>query len=171
MGRRKHDDGAPVPAELEELIEEITVDAYGDDEQLWAFLQAFEANVHTPFDGFVIGEPISVIAFDYDGNERRGLTFRCRREDGSEHVVAASDVAVPQQSVGARYIAAYRKWLGLEPVAPQTIAPAHRTRHHKATSADFNPGAPIELVALSVTETAKNGLPACVWRRGGHAIT
>jgi hypothetical protein len=27
---------------LDELIEEITVDAYGDDEKLWAFRQAFE---------------------------------------------------------------------------------------------------------------------------------
>ena len=28
--------------ELDELIEQITVDAYGEDEQLWAFRQAFE---------------------------------------------------------------------------------------------------------------------------------
>ena len=63
---------------LEELIEEITVDAYGEDEQLWAFLQAFEDNLTVPCDGFVIGEPVSVIAFDYDGNERRGITAQCR---------------------------------------------------------------------------------------------
>jgi hypothetical protein len=30
---------------LEKMIEEITIDAYGDDEQLWAFRQAFEDNV------------------------------------------------------------------------------------------------------------------------------
>ena len=30
---------------LDELIEEITVDANGEDEQLWAFRQAFEDNV------------------------------------------------------------------------------------------------------------------------------
>ena len=29
---------------IDKLIEEITVDAYGDDEQLWAFRQAFEDN-------------------------------------------------------------------------------------------------------------------------------
>ena len=70
---------------LDKLIEEITVDAYGDDEQLWAFRQAFEDDVALPVDGFVIGEPVSLIAMDYDGNERRGLTARCRREDGSEY--------------------------------------------------------------------------------------
>jgi hypothetical protein len=30
---------------LDKMIEEITVDAYGDDEQLWSFRQAFEDNV------------------------------------------------------------------------------------------------------------------------------
>jgi hypothetical protein len=43
---------------LDELIEEITIDAYGDDEQLWAFRQAFEDEVELPAEGFVIGEPV-----------------------------------------------------------------------------------------------------------------
>lgn len=33
---------------MDEMIEEITVDAYGDDEKLWAFRQAFEDNVELP---------------------------------------------------------------------------------------------------------------------------
>ena len=41
---------------LDKLIEEITVDASGDDDQLWAFLQAFENDMALPADGFVIGE-------------------------------------------------------------------------------------------------------------------
>ena len=80
---------------LDELIEDITVDAYGDDEQLWAFRQAFEDEVSLPADGFVIGEPVAVVEIDYDGNERRGLTAKCRRADGSEHVVGATDRGVP----------------------------------------------------------------------------
>lgn len=36
--RRKHDDKKRT--DLDDLIEEITVDAYGDDEKLWAFRQA-----------------------------------------------------------------------------------------------------------------------------------
>jgi len=99
-------------AALDELIEEITVDAYGDDEQLWAFRQVIEDEVALPADGFVIGAPVSVVAFDYDGNTRRGLTAKCRREDGSVHVVAASEVTFPERSIGARYVAAYRQFLG-----------------------------------------------------------
>ena len=139
---------------LDELIEEITVDAYGDDEKLWAFRQAFEDDVTLPADGFVIGEPVSVVEVDYDGNERRGLTAKCFREDGSEHVVTASDVVFPQGSSGARYVAAYRKWLGLEPYPLRTPAPSRRKRQHKAKADDLDLSGPVELVALSVKERA-----------------
>ena len=56
MNPRKNSNN--VPAALDRLIDEITVDAYGDDEQLWAFRQAFEDDVNLPADGFVIGEPV-----------------------------------------------------------------------------------------------------------------
>jgi hypothetical protein len=117
---------------LDEMIAAITVDAYGDDEQLWAFRQAFEDDVALPADGFVIGEPVSVIAVDYDGNERRGLTARCRRENGSEYLIAVSDVVLPQTSVGANYIAAYRRWLNLDPYLTETQKLSRRGRQHKA---------------------------------------
>ena len=152
MSRATHDDRDL--ALLDELIDEITVDAYGDDEQLWAFRQAFEENVAVPCDGFVTGEPVSVIEFDYAGNQRRGLTARCRREDGCEHVVAASEVVLPRRSGGARHVAAYRKWLGLEPFPPEIAARARRRRQHKATSTDIDLRGPVELVALSVKEGA-----------------
>ncbi|MDZ7761681.1 MAG: hypothetical protein U5L00_15670 [Desulfovermiculus sp.] len=71
---------------LDVMIAEITVDAYGDDEQLWAFHQAIEDNVALPADGFVIGEPVSVISVDYDDNYRRGLTARCRLL-GSDRII------------------------------------------------------------------------------------
>ena len=109
-GKRKNEIAA-----LDKLINEITVDAYGDVEELWAFRQVFEDDVILPADGFVIGEPVSVVEIDYDGNERRGLTAKFRREDDSEYVVAASDVVFPKGSSGSLLIAAYRRWLGLEP--------------------------------------------------------
>ncbi len=152
MGRGSHREKDL--AALDELIEEITVDAYGDDEQLWAFRQAFEDDVTLPADGFVIGEPVSVVEIDYDGNERRGLTAKCRREDGSEHVVAATEGVLPGGSSGARQIAAYRKWLSLDPYPAGGPAPSRRKRQHKATADDFDLSGPVELVALSVKERA-----------------
>jgi len=78
-------------AYLGELIDEITTDANGEAEQLWAFRQAFEDNVAVPCEASVVGQPVQVLRFDYDGNERRGLTAVCRRADGTKHVVAASE--------------------------------------------------------------------------------
>jgi len=139
---------------LDKMIEEITVDAYGDDEQLWAFRQAFEDNVDLPADGFVIGEPVLVIEVDYDGNERRGLTARCRREDGSEYVVALFDVVLPQVSAGARHIAAYRRGLNLDPYPAETQKPSRCSRQHKAAAGDLDLSKPVELVALTVKKRA-----------------
>lgn len=153
MSTRSPKEGKKLEA-LDRLVEEITVDAYGDDEQLWAFRQAFEDDVALPADGFVIGVPVSVIAIDYDGNERRGLTAKCRREDGSEYVMAVSDVVLPQASPGARYIAAYRRWLNLDPFPVETKKPSRRGRQHKVTGDDLDLSKPVELVALAVTDRA-----------------
>jgi hypothetical protein len=152
MGRAGRDD--KTLADLDELIGRIIADACGDDEKLWAFRQAFEDEVPLPSDGFVIGEPVSVTEIDYDGNERRGLTARCRREDGAEHVVAAADVVFPQGSRGARHVAAYRKWLGLDSYPPEIPGAPRRTRQHKATADDLDLSRPVELIALAVKERA-----------------
>jgi hypothetical protein len=117
-----------------------------------AFRQAFEDDVPIAADAFVIGEPVSVIAIDYDGNERRGLTARCRREDGSEHVVAAPDLEFPQGSSGAWYLAAYRKWLGLAPHPASIPIPPSPKHRHKASADDLNLDEQIELVILTVKE-------------------
>ena len=151
MSTRSHKESKELEA-LDRLVEEITVDAYGDDEQLWAFGQAFEDDVALPADGFVIGEPVSVIAVDYDGNERRGLTANCRREDGSEYVIAVSEVVFPQASAGARYIAAYRRWLNLDPYPVETKKPSRSGRQHKVADDDIDLSKPVELIALSVME-------------------
>jgi hypothetical protein len=109
--------------ELDALIYEVIVDANAEDEQLWAFRQAFEDALSLPADGFVIGEPVAVITFDYDGNERRGLIARCRREDGPEHVVVAAEVAFPANTNLSRYLAAYRKWMASILIQPEVPHP------------------------------------------------
>ncbi len=144
---------------LDAVIEEIITDAYGDDEQLWAFHCAFEDGIELPCDAFVIGESVSVVEFDYDGNLRRGLVARCRREDGSEHRVSASEVVLAVQSDGGHLIAAYRKWSGLEPWPEQAAPPPRRKRQHKVAATDLDLNGPIELVVLSVKEKAARCRP------------
>lgn len=139
-------------AAVDDLVEQLTAGANGDDENLRAWHQALKDHVAVPCDGFVIGEPVSVVEFAYDGNLRRGLTARCRRQDGTTHVVAACDVVVPPRSVGGPYLAAYRRWLGLEPTASEAARHTRPRRQHKATAVDL--ANPVELVLLSVKDTA-----------------
>jgi len=141
------------PPELERLIEEIVVDTYDDDEQLWAFRQAFEDSVILPAEAFLVGEPVTVMEIDYDGNERRGLTARCRGEGGSEQVIAACDLFFAEGSTAARYLAAYRKWLGIEP-HPQGSLSKTRRRPQKATEDDIDMSRDVELIAIAVKGNA-----------------
>jgi hypothetical protein len=142
--------------EAQALLDEILADAGGDDEQLRALRHAFEEGVPLPADAFVIGEPVSVVAIDYDGNARRGLTATCRRADRSLHTVAACDVvfAAEADADGARHVAAYRMWLGLPPVVTPARHDPGRPRRHKAADEDLDLGAPLELVALAVKQSA-----------------
>lgn len=142
------------PEGTDDVLGEILTDAFGDDEQLWAFRQAFEDHVAMPADAFVVGEPVEVLEVDYDRNVRRGLTARCRREDGSVHVVAAAELSFVEGSAGARLAAAYHRWLGLDPATQSVAVPAHRPRRHKATADDIELDTPVELVVLAPKSNA-----------------
>ena len=126
---------------LDNDIQRIASNAQTDDEALRAWQRAFSERVALPCDGFVIGEPVSVVEFCYDGNPRRGLTARCRRADETTHVVAACDVVLPPGSAGADGLAAYRRWLGLEPFH-RSPRRGSRHRQHKVTAGRPRPREP-----------------------------
>jgi len=132
------------------LLDEILTDAYGEDEQLWAMAGAFGEAMELPVDGFVIGQPVSVLAIAYEGQPLRGLVARCRDERAAEHEIALADVAFGEGTPAALLAAAYRRWMGLEPL---TAVPS-AMRRHKAEPEDVEPGRPVELVVLGVKERA-----------------
>ncbi len=99
--------------DLDELIEEILTDANGVGEQLWAFLNAFAANIPARSRATLIGKPVFILKFDFDGNERRGLTAKIRDEDGTTYIVAAADLAIQGSKTAVDTLAAYRKWMGI----------------------------------------------------------
>ena len=137
-------------AELDGLIEKITTDANDEGEQLWAFRQAFEDNAAVPCAATVAGAPVEVLQFDYDGNHRRGLTAQCRGADGRKHVVAASELIIPLETQAGQLLAAYRKWMGVEPFLAGSRGAARR----KSAVATQDVGGLVELVVLSVKQNA-----------------
>ena len=138
---------------LDEIIDELTAEAHDDDERIWNFQQALQKHIWLPCDGFVIGEPVTVVKFNYDGNQRRAVTATCRRPDGREYEVAATEVLVPADMVGSQYLVAYRQWMGLEPsLSPER--PARDKAPHGDVAASIDLRGPIELIVLSVKQKA-----------------
>ena len=72
--------------EIDELLEEIMVDAYGDAEQLTSFEVAFEDAARFPFPARLLGQQVDVIKIEFEGNERRGLTALCRHGEERHRV-------------------------------------------------------------------------------------
>lgn len=142
-------------AQVDALLEEMLVDAHGDDEQLTALAQGIGDALGFPLDVHVVGEPLSLLAVDCGGNPRRGIVARCRREDGTEYGVSLADVELPQAAAGHLHVAAYCKWLGVEPAAPERGRSAKaKARKHKANDDDIDLSKPVDLIVLAVKKRA-----------------
>ena len=118
---------------VDELIGEITVDAYGLGEQLWSFRQAFEDTAQFPFEGRVVGVLIDVVAVEFDGDELGGLIAVCERSD-ERHTVALLDV-VPADSLSdatRALIDAYRRWARASPIPVADLD--HRTPRRESST-------------------------------------
>ena len=96
--------------DLDALIEEITVDAYDDDEQLMGFQNAFEEDANFPCQGTVVGEEVEVLSVSI-GDHRHELIATCERA-GRRYDVALMDIDLRADPATSRLLAAYRRWLG-----------------------------------------------------------
>lgn len=132
---------------IDELIEEILVDALGDYEQLCSFCQVFADDARFPFAGRVVGVDVEVMAVDFDGHERRGLLAVCRRE-GERHVVSLLDV-IPVGPLPLRtrqLLDAYGRWSGAGPlIVAEPVSVAIPWRYPRFVSVGPRPGAPLAL--------------------------
>jgi hypothetical protein len=95
--------------DLDSLIEEITVDCYGDDEALSAFEVAFDDEAGLPCPATVVGEQVQVISIGLrDG--RRELIAVCQRAE-RRYDLALLDVTIDADPALSRLLAAHRRWL------------------------------------------------------------
>lgn len=99
--------------ELDELIAEITVDCYDEDEQLSAFLVAFAHEIETPLEADLLDITVQVHSFDLHGSPG-ALIARCRH-GASTGEISLADLTFPPGTVAAWIHAAYRRFLLLEP--------------------------------------------------------
>ena len=135
-------------AELDRLVEEITTDTYGDDECYGAFLTVLEDELGKGCDARVMGEDVTIVGWEYDGNVRRGVTAKVRKQIGKVFEVAAWEVEVAEGMPGERSLAAYRRWLGMEPTKKT------KTDTVKGAERIGGLGEVIELAVLAVRDNA-----------------
>jgi len=98
-------------AALDALIEELTVDAYNDEEQLSGFLVGAEEALLRGQQATIAGVTVEVVSIDCGPDARTGLTARVLR-DKTSHEVALEDLAFAADSALGVVVAAYRRWQG-----------------------------------------------------------
>jgi hypothetical protein len=95
--------------DLDELLEDVLVDAYGEGEQLGAFECVF-AEAGLPVAAEVVGMACSLDRVVFDGDERRGL-IAVVTLDGRRQRLSLLDVVITDDShEAARLLAAFRRW-------------------------------------------------------------
>lgn len=102
------------PAELDTLIDELTVDCYNDEEQLIGLLTGAEEALVIGEIATIAGAEIRIIAVDCPSDVRRGLTAVCER-DGHRFELSLADIRFGDPSKLGRIAGAYRRWLGCNP--------------------------------------------------------
>jgi len=97
-------------ARLAAMIEEATVDAYGESEQTTGWYTMLEEHVALPFDTTVLGVVVKVTSLDLRGDN--DIVAICTR--GRERQpVRILDLPLPlPRPAGAEWIEAYRHWVG-----------------------------------------------------------
>ena len=96
-------------ARLAVMIEEATVDAYGESEQAIGWYTMLEEHLALPFATMVLGVLVKVVALDVRGDN--GIVAICTR--GRERQsVPILDLPLPApRPEGVEWIEAYRHWV------------------------------------------------------------
>ncbi|MEU9368449.1 hypothetical protein AB0D71_28000 [Streptomyces avermitilis] len=97
------------PASLKALIEEATIDAYGEDEQLTGLFTRIEENLAVPFTTTVLGVEANVVGVDLTDDGR--VVARCARGSVLQSI-GILDLLLPEPAPdGSQWIEAYRYWV------------------------------------------------------------
>jgi len=105
--RRPHATKA-TEAELDALIEEATVDAYDESEQLMGLHTMLAENLVLPFKTEVLGVEVTVEKLELTDDNR--IAAICTRDKLSQRI-AILDLPLPKPPPrGAEWVDAYRRW-------------------------------------------------------------
>ncbi len=111
--KRKTEETAGEPlrlskAQLDDLVEEALMDAYGESEQVSGFYTMLENDLQLPFETKILGVPVTVESIDITDDDQ--LVALCRK-DKIKQRISLSELPLPSPPPkGTEWIVAYRYW-------------------------------------------------------------
>ena len=95
---------------LDGLIEEATVDAYGESEQAGGFCVMIDEHLALPFATRVLDREVTVVKVDITGRDQ--IVAICKHGKTAQSIPVL-DLPLPEPPPeGAEWITAYRRWCG-----------------------------------------------------------
>ena len=97
---------------VRELLEEVTVDCYGEEEQFVGVMYAIDEHLNYPLRARVLGELVEVVGLDdRQSGLRRGMVARVRKGD-IEHTISLGDLAfVDPDPESAEWLEVHHHWV------------------------------------------------------------
>jgi uncharacterized protein (UPF0262 family) len=97
-------------ARLDALLEQATLDCYGESEQIVGIFTMIEENLQLPFETAVLGSPVTITSVELTDNEQ--IVAICVRGRDRQSIPIV-DLPLPSPpSAGAEWIEVYRHYLG-----------------------------------------------------------
>jgi len=96
------------PAKIDEMIEEATVDAYGESEQVTGFFTLLEEQLKRPFKTEMLGVEVTVVQLNMTDDEQ--IVAVCSRGKSRQRIPIL-DLPLPNPPPeGWEWIEAFRHW-------------------------------------------------------------
>ena len=94
---------------LSEMVHYAMQDAYGPNEQAWAWQCVVEDRLALPFETMIFGAKVAVVAIDVTNDN--AVVAVCKR--GRERrTIPLADLPLPRPTPeGAEWVTAYKRWL------------------------------------------------------------
>lgn len=98
---------------FEALLEEATVDCYGDEEEFWGVFCTLDEHLNFPLQARALSEPTEVVGLDEEHSSlRRGIVARVCKGEREYSVALAELEFVNPDLVSVEWLEVYQHWLG-----------------------------------------------------------
>ena len=98
---------------LQELLEDATLDSYGEEEEFAGVLVTLDENLRFPLQGQLLGETVEVTGLSESRSSlRRGIIANVRKGERLFTASLADLTFIDPDPVSDEWLAMYRYWLG-----------------------------------------------------------